>query len=59
MYGQIGSDHLCTTLESIAQCHGRYTLAAGKETVEEQYLVHIYSIYDFHRQVFLTMEVIA
>lgn len=59
MYGQIGSDHLCTTLESIAQCHGRYTLAAGKETVEEQYLVHIYFIYDVHRQVFLTIEVMA
>ena len=59
MYGQIGSDHLHTTLESIAQCHSRHTLAAGKETVEEQYLVHIFLIYDFHRQVFLTMEVIA
>ena len=59
VHGQIGSDYLRTTLESIAQCLGRYTLAAGKETVEEQYLIHINSIYDFHRQVFLTMEVMA
>ena len=57
--GQIGSDHLRTTLESITHCHSRHTLAAGKETVEEQYLVHIYFIYDFHRQVFLTIEVMA
>ena len=59
VHGQIGSNHLSTSLKSIAQCHGRHTLAAGKETVEEQYLVHIYSIYDFHRQVFLTIEVMA
>ena len=40
VHRQIRSKHLHTTLERLAQCLSRHTLAASKESVKEQYLLH-------------------